>query len=86
MITLAVLTFPSTHAAMVAEDVCKNLKLDFELIPTPRQISAECGFALLIRQLSASAIKEICQNNQINYEYLYIIKNINGVKKYEKSD
>jgi len=86
MIPQAVLTFLSTHSAMAAEDVCKKLKLDFELIPTPRQISAECGFALLIRQLNAPAIKEICQNNQIDYENLYIIKNTNGERKYEKSN
>ena len=86
MILQAVLTFLSTHAAMAAEAFFKQLKLDFELIPTPRQISAECGFALLLRQLDSPTIKDICQNNQIDYENLYMINNINGEKKYEKSD
>jgi Putative Se/S carrier protein-like len=86
MIQQAVLTFLSTHSAMAAEDIFKQLKLDFELIPTPRQISAECGFALLVRQLDYRMIKEICRKNKIDYENLYTIKICNGEKEYEKSD
>ncbi|MCF7911419.1 MAG: DUF3343 domain-containing protein [Candidatus Cloacimonetes bacterium] len=86
MILQAVLTFHSTHSAMAAEDTFKQLKLDFELIPTPRQISAECGFALLLRGLEIAEISLICQQNQIKYDSIYKIKFTDGGKEYEKSD
>ena len=81
-----VITFHSTHSAMAAEDIFKELKLDFELIPTPREISAECGFALLVRGLDTAEINLICHKNQFKYENIYMIKFTDGGKEYEKSD
>ncbi|MDP8210413.1 MAG: DUF3343 domain-containing protein [Candidatus Stygibacter australis] len=81
-----VITFHSTHSAMAAEDIFKELKLDFELIPTPREISAECGFALLVRGLDTAKIKLICNKNQIKYDNIYLIKFTDGGKEYEKSN
>lgn len=81
-----VITFHSTHSAMAAEEIFKEQKLDFELIPTPREISAECGFALLVRGLDIAEIKPICNKNQIKYDNIYQIKFNDGGKEYEKSD
>ena len=81
-----VITFHSTHSAMAAEDIFKELKLDFELIPTPREISAECGFALLMSGMDNDEIRPICNKNQITYENIYMIKFTDGGKEYEKSD
>ncbi|MDP8221101.1 MAG: DUF3343 domain-containing protein [Candidatus Stygibacter frigidus] len=81
-----VITFNSTHSAMAAEDIFKELKLDFELIPTPREISAECGFALLVREMDIAEIFLICNQNQIKYDNIYQIKYNDGGKEYEKSD
>ncbi|MDP8221400.1 MAG: DUF3343 domain-containing protein [Candidatus Stygibacter frigidus] len=81
-----VITFHSTHSAMAAEDIFKELKLDFELIPTPREISAECGFALLVRGMDTTEIKPICNKNQIKYDNIYLIKFTDGGKEYEKSN
>jgi len=81
-----VITFHNTHSAMAAEDIFKELKLDFELIPTPRKISAECGFALLVRGLDTNEINLICNKNQIKYDNIYQIKYTDGGKEYEKSD
>jgi len=81
-----VVTFRSTHAAMKAEDIFSfHCKLDFELIPTPREISAECGFALLVRNIDTLFLYNICQKNNLKFDGIYIIKIIKGVKHYEKS-
>ena len=81
-----VITFQSTHTAMAAEDTFKELKLDFELIPTPREISAECGFALLVRNSDSNQIKLICDQNSLRFSDIYRIYYNNGGKVYEKSD
>ena len=44
-----VLTFPSSHYALKAEKVCKDAGIRVVLIPLPREISADCGVALIVR-------------------------------------
>ena len=80
-----VITFSSTHQALKAEDIFKELQLDFELIPTPREISAECGFALLVNDNNTVNIKETCDSNNIRFSGIYEILINDGVKYYEKS-
>ena len=41
-----ILTFRSTHDAIVAERLCLRNKIACQAIPVPRDISAECGIAL----------------------------------------
>lgn len=38
--------FHSVHRVMKAEKVLKKARLDVLLIPTPRQLSSDCGLAL----------------------------------------
>ena len=40
-------TFPSSHAALRAEQACRAGGLAVELIPLPSQIRSDCGFCLL---------------------------------------
>lgn len=44
---LLLATFPSSHAALRAEQRLKHEGLTVELIPVPRQIRSSCGFCLL---------------------------------------
>lgn len=44
-----VLTFPSTHYALKAEKLCKNDGIQVAMIPLPRELSADCGVALIVR-------------------------------------
>jgi hypothetical protein len=41
-----VVLFYTTSAAMRGEKVCKKAGLGVKLIPTPRQLSSDCGIAL----------------------------------------
>ena len=45
---LLLATYPSSHAALAAEKLCKGAGLQVELIPVPRQIHSACGFCLLV--------------------------------------
>jgi cell division inhibitor SulA len=48
MLTATVITFPSSHYAFQAEIAFQEANLPMLLIPLPREISADCGLALLI--------------------------------------
>lgn len=41
-----VVVFESTHQAMKAETALKEARIAFDIIPTPRDISADCGIAV----------------------------------------
>jgi hypothetical protein len=41
-----VLVFPTTHAAMAAEDALREVGIPLQVIPLPGWISAGCGLAL----------------------------------------
>ena len=77
-----VLTFQSTHNALATEKILKNKDFEVELIPTPRQISAECGFSLLMENVDLEKIKDNT-NPKIMGDIYLIIKN-GKRKKYEK--
>jgi hypothetical protein len=42
-------TFPSSQAALGAEQALKGEATPVELIPVPRQIRSDCGFCLLVQ-------------------------------------
>ena len=47
-LTATVISFPSSHYAFQAEKACQDANLPVLLIPLPREISSDCGVALLI--------------------------------------
>jgi len=48
VLTATVISFPSSHYAFQAEKACQEANLPVLLIPLPREISSDCGVALLI--------------------------------------
>jgi hypothetical protein len=80
-----IITFSSTHTALKAEEICKELKLDFELIPTPREISAECGFALMVKHIEPDVLHDLCEKRKIRFYGIYLKNMEKGEKIYEKS-
>jgi len=76
-------TFFSTHHALKAEKILKNISSRIDLIPTPREINSECGFSVLIRDFEDEP--SILLKN-LSYEHIYQIKyNSKGTKTYEKT-
>lgn len=76
-----VITFSSTHQAMAAEDALDG-SVSMELIPTPRQISAECGFTLLVQVQDASSLKELLQKKHLCYSQIFEMIE-QGERRYE---
>jgi len=78
---LFVLTFESTHLAMHAYKRLANSDIKCEVIPTPRQISSECGFSILGETNNIIALKDFNLLNKIKYDKIYTKKGDN----YEES-
>ena len=77
-------TFFSTHHALKAEKILKKDHENIDLIPTPREISSECGFSVLIRESSAEPESLL---KGIKFENIYTVKiNSDGGKYYEKNN
>ncbi len=77
-----ILTFESTHHALTTEKILRKNNIEVELIPTPREISAECGFTLILENTDLETIK-----NNTNPKFLgniYIVSEEEKRKKYEK--
>ena len=64
-------TFYSTHLALEFERTLQSNKLFVKLIPVPRKISSSCGLAGKIEEKDLAEVKEICDDNNIEYEEVY---------------
>ena len=80
------LTFISTHQALKAEKIFKNHNIKVELIPTPREISSECGFALMIYIEDEQDLTILENEVIIKFENIYALNEHQGEKRYEKTD
>jgi len=76
-----VITFISSHQAMQANKKFIKSKHKCEIIPTPREISSECGFSLQGESDNLQEIVDFCQKSGLVYEAIYIKSGV----KYEKS-
>ncbi len=77
-------TFFSTHHALKAEKLLKEKINGITLIPTPREISSECGFSLFLEKTNDSPQELL---SSLPYEHLYMIDtDTEGERTYEKID
>ena len=67
-----VMTFHSTHQAMTADKVLKDQNIYFDLIPTPRQISAGCGLSLILKSDEVAVWLNLLTEANITYGGIYI--------------
>ncbi len=58
-----VITFESVYYVMKAEKLLKENGYDALLIPTPREISSDCGIAIELTGVNIDTVKNILQQN-----------------------
>ena len=66
-----VVTFHSTHQAILAEKKLRSIEVQFDMIPTPRQISAGCGLSLELQSQDAAAWCALFAREQIQWGDIY---------------
>jgi hypothetical protein len=61
--------FESTRAAISAERICVAAGLSCQVIPVPRDISAECGIALEINKGDREAVEKIFRQEKLQVKF-----------------
>ena len=75
-------TFYSTHLALEFERILKSEDMYVKIMPVPRKISSSCGLAGKIEEEDLPKVKEICNENSIEFEEIYKVFN-NSKKEVE---
>ena len=74
------LAFRSTRQALVAEEHLENAGIGYDVVPTPRTISAECGFALLMPDADREHLPPVDRQG------LYAVSRNGNRRHYDKID
>ncbi|MFC1595862.1 DUF3343 domain-containing protein [Candidatus Margulisiibacteriota bacterium] len=62
---MVVLIFDSIHQVLKAEKALKANKLNYEIIPTPRDISSDCGSCIRIAKTEEALVSKAFEKNGI---------------------
>ncbi|OPY58426.1 MAG: hypothetical protein A4E55_00918 [Pelotomaculum sp. PtaU1.Bin035] len=62
-----VIIFTSTHDVIKAKSELEKASITYELIPTPKEISSECGMSLRIEKPVLNMALEIFRSNGVRY-------------------
>lgn len=76
--TIYVVVFESTHYAIAAEKLFKDLKYLVEIIPTPREITASCGLSIKFSEEMLDKVKETLNEANILIKGIYQMIRINN--------
>ena len=66
-----ILVFESTSAALMAEDVLEASGLDYEVVPAPKQICLDCGFAIEIEAGLKDRVFDLLKNEKLPPKAFY---------------
>lgn len=66
-----IFVFESVHQALAAEKLLKLSAVGFELIPTPREISASCGQSIALRAEELPQAKELLAQKKVVYKAIF---------------
>lgn len=76
-----VITFDSTHAAIEAEKRLMKTGAKIHVIPTPRQITANCGLSIKITGLSKEELEGLLTELKIEKKDLYRMESFHKIEK-----
>ena len=68
MDSYGVVLFYTTSSVMRAEKVLGNAKLSIKLIPTPRELSSDCGIALRFDWDNAGIVEALLDAARVEYD------------------
>ena len=62
-----VLIFKSTHDVIKARRALDKARLDYEIVPTPKAVSSECGMSLRVSELNLEQARILLQAAEVRY-------------------
>ena len=63
-----VLSFNSTHHAILAEGVFKSEAIEYKMIPTPRHVSLSCGLSIVFSKDDLDRVNKLIEDKIIEGE------------------
>ena len=63
--------FDSIHYVLAAERVLKQRGLRYELVPTPRAVSSDCGMVVEFREADMPGLREAWSDPRVALRALY---------------
>ncbi len=66
-----VVLFHSTQAAIKAESALLRAEVPVQLIPTPRQLSADCGTALRFSWSQRDVVEDMLKQMNVEYQGIF---------------
>ena len=79
-----IISFNSTHQAIKCDKLFGKNEMDYTVLPTPREITQSCGMSIAFAIEDIDNIKEIINQNQIEYKGIYKIYKQDGKKQVEE--
>ena len=73
MAQYGVVLFHSTAHAIRAETVLEEAQVQIKLIPTPRQLSADCGIAVRFDPVDRAQVTAILEENRVPINGIHAI-------------
>ena len=70
----AVLLLPSVSHALLSEKVVKAEGISCKLIPTPREISTDCGIVLRFLEEDKKRLEYVIVENDIDFKRIVVIQ------------
>lgn len=71
-----ILTFSSVYFVTKAEKILKSPKFSIRLIPTPRNISSDCGMAIEVFTDNVNKVKKLLEENKCDMIGIYDNKGV----------
>lgn len=71
MSAFGVVLFPTTSSVMRAEKVLARQGLAVKLVPTPRELSSDCGIALRFAWLDRALVEETLRHAGLDVEGIH---------------
>ena len=67
-----IILFDSIHYVLAAERVLKERKVWCDLVPTPRELSSDCGMAVEFRACDLDAVRAVLADRRVNAQAVYM--------------
>ena len=80
-----ILSFESTHRAIFSEKILKT-EVKVETIPTPREISSECGISIKFNLKDLKTILRMIDKKNLKIDGYYEITKMNNIKSVKEID
>ncbi len=82
--SIFVVVFESTHFALGAEKILQEKGYSYDIIPTPREITASCGLSIRFDQHLLEEMKNLVSLKEISIKGIFQLLKLDGEKKVQR--